>query len=65
MMTFVEGATLVHHTGDKDVKRAEIRPALEDFDARVPAAVDRAPPGPARRGGGRVTPSRTTSRATC
>lgn len=33
LMTFIEGATLAHYTGDKDAKRAEIQQALEDWDA--------------------------------
>jgi cytochrome P450 len=32
LMTFIEGATLAHHTGDKDAKRAEIQAALEAWD---------------------------------
>ena len=58
MMTFVEGATLVHHTGDKDVMRAEIRRALEDFDreflqpsiARRRGLLDAAAAGDAEQG---------------
>jgi len=32
MMTFIEGATLAHHTGDRTAKRAEVAAALEAFD---------------------------------
>lgn len=32
--TFSEGATLVHSTRDKDVVRAEVRAALQEFDTR-------------------------------
>lgn len=32
LMTFIEGATLAHYTGDKDAKRAEIAAALTEFD---------------------------------
>lgn len=32
LMTFIEGATLAHHTGDKDAKRQEIQDALEAWD---------------------------------
>jgi cytochrome P450 len=32
LMTFIEGATLAHHTGDRDAKRAEVREALARFD---------------------------------
>jgi cytochrome P450 len=35
LMTFVEGATLAHHTGDRDAKRAEVRDALARFDAEL------------------------------
>lgn len=39
LMTFIEGATLAHYTGDVDVKRAEVADALERFDEEflVPA----------------------------
>lgn len=33
LKTFIEGATLAHYTGDKDVKRAEVQDALDAFDA--------------------------------
>jgi cytochrome P450 len=33
LMTFIEGATLAHYVGDKDVKRTEVAEALERFDA--------------------------------
>jgi cytochrome P450 len=32
LMSFIEGATLAHYTGDKDAKRAEIQAALEAWD---------------------------------
>ena len=32
MMLFIEGATLAHHTGDRDAKRAEVADALVAFD---------------------------------
>jgi cytochrome P450 len=32
-MTFIEGATLAHHTGDRAAKRAQVAAALDDFDA--------------------------------
>lgn len=32
LMTFIEGATLAHHTGDRDAKRDQVRQALQDFD---------------------------------
>jgi cytochrome P450 len=34
VMTFSEGATLVHSTRDKDEVRAEVRAALEEFDRK-------------------------------
>lgn len=43
MTTFIEGATLAHYTGDKDIKRAEIQAHLEAFDSEF---LD---PGVARR----------------
>jgi len=33
LRTFIEGATLGHHTGDRAAKRAEVEAALLDFDA--------------------------------
>ncbi len=33
LMTFIEGATLAHYTGDKDEKAAEVAMKLEEFDA--------------------------------
>lgn len=33
MMTFIEGATLAHYTGDREAKRAEVAAALVAFDA--------------------------------
>ncbi len=33
LMRFIEGATLAHYTGDRDVKRAEIAQKLTEFDA--------------------------------
>ncbi|MCU0310311.1 MAG: cytochrome P450 [Acidimicrobiales bacterium] len=33
MMLFIEGATLAHHTGDRDAKRQEVERALREFDA--------------------------------
>ena len=33
LMTFIEGATLAHYTGDKDAKAAEVAAQLEEFDA--------------------------------
>lgn len=33
LMTFIEGATLAHYTGDRDTKRAEVQDALDAFDA--------------------------------
>lgn len=32
LMSFIEGATLAHHTGDVDAKRAEVAANLERFD---------------------------------
>ncbi len=32
LMTFIEGATLAHYTGDADAKRREVAEALEQFD---------------------------------
>jgi cytochrome P450 len=32
LMRFIEGATLAHHTGDREAKRAEIAGKLHDFD---------------------------------
>ncbi|MEE8601475.1 cytochrome P450 [Euzebya tangerina] len=32
LMTFIQGATLAHYTGDVDAKRAEVAEALEQFD---------------------------------
>ncbi|MBX3287508.1 MAG: cytochrome P450 [Actinobacteria bacterium] len=32
LMVFIQGATLAHHTGDHDAKRAEVRAALEAWD---------------------------------
>lgn len=32
MMRFIEGATLAHHTGDREAKRAEVAEALVAFD---------------------------------
>ena len=32
VMLFIEGATLAHHTGDRDAKRAEVAAALAAFD---------------------------------
>ena len=32
LMVFIEGATLAHYTGDKDVKRAEVAAELDRFD---------------------------------
>lgn len=32
MMRFIEGATLAHHEGDRDAKRAEVAEALDAFD---------------------------------
>lgn len=32
LMTFIEGATLAHYTGDRDAKAAEVAAALEEFD---------------------------------
>lgn len=34
LMVFIEGATLAHHTGDVEAKRAEVAAALESFDVR-------------------------------
>lgn len=33
LMTFIEGATLAHYTGDKEAKAAEVAAQLEAFDA--------------------------------
>lgn len=33
LMTFIEGATLAHHTGDRNAKRVEISSALDAWDA--------------------------------
>ncbi len=33
MMRFIEGATLAHYSGDREAKRAEVREALDQFDA--------------------------------
>ena len=33
LMLFIEGATLAHHTGDRDIKRAEVASELHTFDA--------------------------------
>jgi cytochrome P450 len=33
LRTFIEGATLAHHVGDKAAKRAEVEAALVEFDA--------------------------------
>lgn len=33
LMLFIEGATLAHHIGDRDAKRAEVAAALAAFDA--------------------------------
>ena len=33
LMLFIEGATLAHHTGDRDIKRAEVASELHKFDA--------------------------------
>ncbi len=32
LMTFIEGATLAHHTGDREAKAAEVAQGLQDFD---------------------------------
>lgn len=32
LMLFIQGATLAHHTGDRDAKRAEVAAGLESFD---------------------------------
>jgi len=33
LMVFIQGATLAHHTGDRDAKRAEVAAAMAAFDA--------------------------------
>ena len=45
LMTFIEGATLAHYTGDRDAKRAEVRAALEAFDSEflAPSIASRRP----------------------
>ena len=45
LMTFIEGATLVHYTGDKQAKEAEIERSLAAFDEHFLS------PGIARRAG--------------
>jgi cytochrome P450 len=42
LMVFIQGATLAHHTGDREAKRAEVARALVDFDREFLApSVDR------------------------
>ena len=42
LMTFIEGATLAHFTGDREAKRAEVAAALDGFDAEfLEPSVDR------------------------
>lgn len=44
LMRFIEGATLAHYTGDRDVKRAEVAAKLAEFDQEfvVPSLARRA-----------------------
>ncbi len=52
LMTFIEGATLAHYTGDRDAKAAEVADEAGGVRRRVPHPVDPAPTG-GHRGRGR------------
>lgn len=58
MMQFIEGATLAHHRGDRDVVRNRVAQALEDFDAEfVRPSVERRVDRLADLDAGRIGPA--------